>query len=224
MRTLASASAPMPAPTPLADGRWLVATGTSGGAARVPGRLGTSLVAAAAVAAPAAGRDKKRGIARRASTAKAWVAVRLVNVRRQRVLPALRVHLDVVSVQRLTLPFSRQSALRITHWVVRFVHVDRVLTQRRTRRETVHVSGLGLGLGGVMTGVPWACAAPTAVDGAVAASPVAAGDAIATSANISAAVNARRRVLLVSEIVGNVHGAWSTTPGRGADNTSAMHG
>lgn len=225
MSALASTSAPMPAPMPLADGRSLVATGTIGGAARVPGRLETSVVAAVPESAPAEARARKRGIARPAATAKAWVAVRLAHVRRQRVLPWLdRVHLNTERTQRLTLPTSRQSTLRRMQFVEVFVQVVRVLTHRRSRFDTVHVSGFAGRLGGVMTGVPWVCAAPTADDGAGAATAGAASTATATSASVSAARDARRRLDRVIEIMGIVVGAPPSSTARALDNTSAMHG
>jgi hypothetical protein len=197
--TKASASAPMPAPTPLADGWRPVATGTIGPAAGVPGRLETSFTAAAASRAPADGpeRERKRGIAWLASTANAFVAVRLTDVCRHFFLRSLElVHVIFVTVQRLSLPARRQRAVAFTQVFVplRVVHVDALAAQRFTRLVTLHVSGFGLAFtGGVITGVPRACAAPTA--GAVAgpATAGAAGTAIPRSRSVRAATDARWR-------------------------------
>lgn len=231
MSTNASASAAIPAPIPLAEGCWLVATGVSGPAAGVPGRLKTSLTAAAASPAPAAGpeRDNKCGIAWLASTAKACVAVRLTDVRLQRFRRVFElVHVTLMILQRLTRPTSWQRAVPFTHVFVplRVVQVVAFATHRFTRLVTLQVSGLGLGLrGGVMTGVPPACAAFTAGDGADAASADAEVHTIARrSASASAATTVRRRERGVIAVSGIVCVTPPRSAGYGAHNTSAMHG
>ena len=231
MSTNASASAPIPAATPLAEGRWLVATGVIGPAARVPGRLATSFTAAAASREPADGpeRDRKRGIAWLASTAKACVAVRLTDVRLQRLRRVFElVHVILMILQRLTRPTSWQRAVPFTHVFVplRVVQAVAFATHRFARLDTLQVSGLGLGLrGGLMTGVPPACAACTAGDGADAPSADADGQATARSnVSASAATSVRRRERGVIAISGIVCATPPGSAGYGAHNTSAMHG
>ena len=227
MSSDARSSTPTPAPIPLAAGCRLDAAGSIGAAARVPGRLETS-EAAVAGAAPAAGeRARKRGIAWCASTANACVAVFLTDVRRHVGLRSfVLVHVVFVIVQCFTRPTSRQRAVPLTHVFVplRVVHVEAFLTHVLTRLLTVHVSGLGLGLaGGVMTGVPPACAACTAGDAPVAAG-AAAGHASTSSARTSAVSDARPMMALVAGMGGISVTAQPALGARWADNTLAMHG
>jgi len=224
MSTLASASAPMPAPTPAADVRELVATGIIAGAARLPGRLETSVTAAAGSAVR---RAKKRGIAWLARTANACVDVPRTDVRRHRSRRVpLRVQVIVMIVQRLERPTSRQRAVwrRQVRTPAFVAHVVRRATHPRTRRVTLHVSGLTRGLGGgVMTGVPSACAASTAGEVAAPATP-GPGQATAMSASADATAVTRRRRWLVTWVVGIVCGTRPSAAACGADNTLVLHG
>ena len=190
-----------------------------------------SFTAAAASRAPADGpeRDKKRGIAWLARTAKACVAVRLTEVRLQRFRRVFElVHVILTILQRLTRPTSWQRAVAFTHVFValRVVQVVAFATHCFTRLVTLQVSGLGLGLrGGVMTGVPPACAAFTAGDGVVAASADAEVHASARrSASARAATSVRRREMGVIAVSGIVCATPPGSAGYGAHNTSAMHG